>query len=76
MELTPDNVRTISWLPATCGYRLVAEGKDLFWWHPLVSGRAERSTKRAYRCMAASRRSESDMSEPEDYFSHMLNNEP
>ena len=39
VQLTPENVRTITWLPSTCGYRLVAEGKDLFWWHPLVSGR-------------------------------------
>jgi uncharacterized cysteine cluster protein YcgN (CxxCxxCC family) len=37
IRLTPDNVRTLSWLPPTCGYRLVAEGHDLYWWHPLVS---------------------------------------
>ena len=41
MQLTPENVRTITWLPSTCAYRLVAEGKDLFSWHPLLSGRPE-----------------------------------
>ncbi len=38
IQLTPEEVRTITWLPPTCGYRLVREGADLYWWHPLVSG--------------------------------------
>lgn len=38
VRLTPDNVTSLTWLPATCAYRLIAEGKDLAWWHPLVSG--------------------------------------
>jgi uncharacterized protein len=38
VSLTPDNIDQITWLPATCGYRLVNEGRDLYWWHPLVSG--------------------------------------
>jgi uncharacterized cysteine cluster protein YcgN (CxxCxxCC family) len=38
IRLTPANVRKLSWLPPTCAYRLVAEGHDLYWWHPLVSG--------------------------------------
>jgi uncharacterized cysteine cluster protein YcgN (CxxCxxCC family) len=38
VRLTPEVVRSISWLPPTCGYRLAHEGKDLAWWHPLVSG--------------------------------------
>lgn len=39
--LTPDNLEEIPWLPATCAYRLLSEGQDLPWWHPLVSGDPE-----------------------------------
>jgi len=41
VKLTPRNIRRIVWLPPSCGYRLVADGKDLYWWHPLVSGDPE-----------------------------------
>jgi len=41
VRLTPRNIRRLKWLPPTCAYRLVAEGKDLAWWHPLVSGDPE-----------------------------------
>ncbi len=39
--LTAQSLRDIDWLPPTCAYRRLHEGKDLAWWHPLVSGRAE-----------------------------------
>lgn len=41
VKLTPDNVGTLAWLPKTCAYRLVHEGKPLKAWHPLVSGDPE-----------------------------------
>lgn len=44
--LTPETVRTLHWLPDTCAYRLVAEGKPLHDWHPLVSGDPD-STRKA-----------------------------
>ena len=41
VRLTPDKVASIPWLPATCAYRLRAEGKPLFDWHYLISGDPE-----------------------------------
>jgi uncharacterized cysteine cluster protein YcgN (CxxCxxCC family) len=39
--LTPEQAHSFHWLPDTCAYRLVAEGKPLYDWHPLISGDPE-----------------------------------
>jgi len=36
--LTPENIDSLHWMPSTCAYRLLAQGKDLPEWHPLVTG--------------------------------------
>jgi uncharacterized cysteine cluster protein YcgN (CxxCxxCC family) len=51
IRLTAANVERFAWLPATCAYRLRAEGKKLPDWHYLVCGdpeavhRAEQSVR-------------------------------
>ncbi len=37
-RLTPSNIPFLKWMPSTCAYKLLSEGKDLPDWHPLVSG--------------------------------------
>jgi hypothetical protein len=40
--LTPKNISDIAyWMPSTCAYRLLYEGKALYDWHPLISGTHE-----------------------------------
>jgi uncharacterized cysteine cluster protein YcgN (CxxCxxCC family) len=41
IAITPEKVRELTWLPASCGYRRIADGRGLAWWHPLVSGTQE-----------------------------------
>jgi uncharacterized protein len=41
VRLHAGNVRELTWMPSTCAYRLIAEGKDLPQWHHLVSGDPE-----------------------------------
>lgn len=38
LRLTPDSLDQLYWMPPTCAYRLLHEGKDLPPWHHLRSG--------------------------------------
>jgi uncharacterized cysteine cluster protein YcgN (CxxCxxCC family) len=38
IKLTPWNIEDLMWMPKSCGYRRVHEGRGLADWHPLISG--------------------------------------
>ena len=38
VQVTPENSGQLKWMPRTCSYRLLAEGKDLPEYHHLVTG--------------------------------------
>jgi len=38
IALSPENIGELDWIPASCAYRRLSEGRDLAWWHPLLSG--------------------------------------
>ncbi len=38
IKLDASSLKEVDWLPSTCAYRRIEEGKPLEWWHPLVSG--------------------------------------
>ena len=41
VRLTPEKLDGIDWLPSTCAYLLLHQGKPLPQWHPLVTGDPE-----------------------------------
>ncbi len=60
------------WLPSTCAYRLLDEGKDLPAWHPLLSG-STASVKKAGVSISSYAIKESLASNLEDHIIEWLN---
>ena len=65
IKLTPGNIEALSWMPKSCAYRRLYEGRPLASWHPLVSGDPE-SVHRAGVSIRGQTISEETLADPED----------
>ena len=48
VKLTPNNLSQLNWMPNTCAYKLVNEGKKLPSWHPLMKEEYDKKTHEKY----------------------------
>jgi uncharacterized cysteine cluster protein YcgN (CxxCxxCC family) len=70
ITLTAASVGDYAWLPRSCAYRRLAEGRGLAWWHPLVSG--DPNTVRQARISVAERViSEADLAHGDELQDHI-----
>jgi len=65
IKLTPDNIDDLMWMPMSCAYRRLHEGKPLPSWHPLITGDPE-SVHAAGVSIRGQTVSEADLDDPED----------
>jgi uncharacterized cysteine cluster protein YcgN (CxxCxxCC family) len=65
IKLTPDNIDDLLWMPKSCAYRRLHEGRGLADWHPLISGDPE-SVHRAGVSIRGQTVSEAALDDPDD----------
>lgn len=65
IKLTPGNIEALEWMPMSCAYRRLHEGKPLPRWHHLITGDRE-SVHRAGVSVRGQTISETDLADPED----------
>lgn len=71
LDLKQHDFAEYNWLPATCAYRLLTDGKPLPEWHPLITGNPE-SVKQAGASISSYATKESQVDDLEDYIIEWL----
>lgn len=69
VTITPEVLKNPYWLPSTCAYRRLAEGRDLPRWHPLLTGDPD-SARRAGHGVCGRTVSEDDIDD--DLENHLI----
>jgi len=62
VKLTARKIGNLHWMPESCAYRLIHEGRPLFDWHPLKTGDRD-STRKAGMSVHGTLISESEVDE-------------
>ena len=65
IKLTPWNIDALAWMPVSCAYRRLHEGRGLADWHPLITGDPE-SVHKAGVSIRDQTVSEDSLADPED----------
>jgi uncharacterized protein len=65
IKLTPHNIDALEWMPKSCAYRRIHEGRSLPDWHPLITGDPE-SVHDAGVSIRGQTVSEDSLDDPED----------
>ncbi|WP_413154584.1 YcgN family cysteine cluster protein [Bartonella sp. cb54] len=71
ISLDIETIKTARWLPESCAYRLIYEGKDLQWWHPLVSGNSQTVHQTPFSARGQIEIHEDELSSEEDYLQYI-----
>lgn len=70
IKLTPHNIEALEWMPKSCAYRRLHEGRDLAAWHPLITGDPE-SVHRAGVSIRSQTVNERDLADPDDAIDYL-----
>lgn len=71
VKLRPEDVEEFHWLPPTCSYRLVYEGKDLPEWHPLLTGKGDSVIKAGASVLSVYEVKDNEINE-EDFVDYVI----
>ena len=65
IKLTPGAIESLQWMPKSCAYRRLSEGRTLASWHPLITSDPE-SVHRAGVSIRDQTISEASLADPDD----------